>query len=64
MQVHIILGIGDFATNSTSNMTGVMGDVSASPNDPIFINHHTMVDCILEEWLQSHPDRVYPDVPE
>ena len=67
MQVHIILGIGDFATNPTTNMAGVMGDVSASPNDPIFINHHTMIDCILEEWLQSHPDpkvRVYPpDVP-
>ena len=66
MQVHIILGIGDFSLveNLASNMTGVMGDVSASPNDPVFINHHTMVDCILEEWLQSHPDRVYPDIPE
>ena len=31
-----------------------MGDVAASANDPIFINHHTMVDCILEEWLQQN----------
>ena len=66
MQVHIILGIGDFLHAATlpRNMTGVMADITASPNDPIFINHHTMIDCILEEWLQSHPDRVYPDVPE
>ena len=31
-----------------------MGDVASSSNDPIFINHHTMVDCILEEWLQKN----------
>lgn len=38
-----------------------MGDVAASPNDPIFINHHTMIDCILEEWLQRNIDDVeYP----
>ena len=39
-----------------------MADVAASPNDPIFINHHTMIDCILEEWLQGHPDADYPSV--
>ena len=38
-----------------------MGDVAASPNDPIFINHHTMIDCILEEWLQRNIHNVeYP----
>ena len=31
-----------------------MGDVAASPNDPIFINHHARIDCILEEWLQKN----------
>lgn len=31
-----------------------MADVAASANDPIFINHHTMVDCILEEWMQRN----------
>ena len=41
-------------------MTGVMADSVASPNDPLFINHHTMVDCILEEWLQGHPNAEYP----
>lgn len=24
-------------------------------NDPVFINHHTMIDCLLEQWLTSHP---------
>ncbi len=41
-----------------------MSDVGSSPNDPIFINHHAMVDFILERWLQKHADtREYPDVP-
>jgi len=31
-----------------------MGDVAASANDPIFIHHHTMVDCILEKWLKRN----------
>ena len=39
-----------------------MGDVAASANDPIFINHHTMVDCILEKWLQRNVRNVnYPN---
>lgn len=38
-----------------------MGDVAASANDPIFINHHTMIDCILEEWLRRHDDPTYPN---
>ena len=37
-----------------------MADIAASPDDPMFINHHTMVDCILEEWLQGHPGANYP----
>ena len=40
--------------------TGVMEDVAASPNDPVFVNHHTMIDCILEEWLQKNSDAKYP----
>ena len=40
-----------------------MGDVAASPSDPIFINHHGMVDCILEEWLQENKDAQYPHDP-
>ena len=46
------------------SMTGVMADVAASPNDPIFINHHAMIDCIFEEWLkfnsQSADPQSYP----
>ena len=37
-----------------------MGDVVASANDPVFVNHHVMVDCILEEWLQRNKDKSYP----
>ena len=29
-------------------------------NDPLFINHHTMIDCLFEQWLTSHPNRQYP----
>ncbi len=38
-----------------------MDDIAASPNDPIFINHHTMIDCILEEWLKKNPNCTYPE---
>ena len=38
-----------------------MGDVASSANDPIFLNHHAMVDCILEEWLQQNPEATYPE---
>ena len=37
-----------------------MGDVAASANDPIFLNHHAMVDCIFETWLQKNPNAQYP----
>ena len=42
----------------------MMADTAASPNDPLFISHHAMVDCIVEEWLQRNPNGRYPDVPE
>ena len=50
-----------------ANETGVILDVAASPNDPLFIIHHTMIDCIFEEWLKRHPNAEYPnatDVPQ
>ena len=37
-----------------------MGDVAASANDPIFLNHRAMVDCIFETWLQKNPTAQYP----
>jgi len=30
------------------------------PNDPLFILHYTVVDCMLDEWLEQHPDAQYP----
>ena len=60
LQVHIILGIGHFEQSLQPEETGVMSDVASSPNDPIFINHHAMVDCILEKWLQRNPNAQYP----
>jgi hypothetical protein len=44
--------------------TGVMADVAAASSDPIFLNHHAMIDCILEEWLQKNTNAQYPRAPE
>ena len=44
-------------------MAGQMSDAVSSPNDPAFIIHHTMVDCVFDEWLKNHPGTEYPDVP-
>ena len=63
MQVHIILGLGDLdpANRLTFEKQGVMSCVAASPNDPIFINHHANIDCILEQWLQKDDTNlIYP----
>ena len=41
-----------------------MDDVVSSPNDPLFMPHHVMVDCMFDEWLERHPDAEYPnDIP-
>ena len=64
LQVHNIVGGGNLKSNLKFYENGVMSDVAASPNDPLFISHHAMVDCILEEWLQRNPNGHYPDVPE
>lgn len=54
-QVHILLGLGNSLNSGIPyNEKGVMADVAASPNDPIFINHHAMIDCIFEEWMKCH----------
>ena len=39
--------------------------IAASPNDPVFINHHANIDCILENWLQENKDALlYPQSDE
>ena len=63
LKVHIILGIGDLKDGPSIPFEerGVMSDVAASPNDPVFINHHAMIDCIFERWLQENKDNLeYP----
>ena len=61
LQVHIILGLGDIETAPNFTKQGVMSCVAASPNDPVFINHHANIDCILEKWLQKNKDNLkYP----
>ena len=47
----------------TPGKAGPMADRVASPNDPVFIVHLTMIDCIFDEWLKRHPDEEYPEVP-
>ena len=45
-----------------------MGNVAGSPNDPIFFNHHTMIDCLFERWLVLQVERQntlnYPELPD
>jgi len=36
-----------------------MGNVPIASNDPIFINHHSMVDYILEQWFLSDYEHTY-----
>ena len=62
LQIHWIPGIGDAASNLAlpARMRGQIEDVAASPNDPLFIFHHAMIDCLLDEWLRRHSDAEYP----
>ena len=66
MQLHFVAGTGDFKVSSYINplLQGSLLDVASSPNDPLFILHHTAVDCVFEEWLKRHPDGEYPDSPD
>ena len=41
-------------------MRGALFDFGGSPNDPLFILLHLMIDCILQEWSKLHPDSGYP----
>ena len=50
-QPHVILGLGSIAY--PSKVEGTMVSEGASPNDPVFFNHHTMVDCLLDKYLKN-----------
>ena len=39
-----------------------MANVAGSPNDPMFFNHHTMIDCLFQLWLDRHPNQHYPSL--
>ena len=42
---------------------GTIGDIPIAANDPVFINHHTMIDCLFEQWLTKNRNRsenMYP----
>ncbi len=62
MQGHIIIGQGDFnfLLNNDNSTIGTIEDVAASPNDPMFILHHNMIDCIFIEWMRRFPNAEYP----
>ncbi len=66
LQIHFIAGVGDVFNQASlpDNKKGQIEDVLASPNDPLFILHHAMVDCILAEWMRLHPEAEYPVAPE
>ena len=39
-----------------------MLNVAGSANDPLFFNHHTMIDCLFEKWMETHSDEAsYPN---
>ena len=59
IQVHLILGLGDFERQDGHDpkdftKIGTMADVAGAANDPIFISHHAMIDNIFEQWLQKN----------
>ena len=60
----------NFLANGDPEAIDTFEDVAASPNDPVFILHHNMLDCVLIEWLRRHPGTSYPrdvwhqDMPE
>ncbi len=58
------MGSGDLNYLLPYNMKGHLEDNAASTNDPLFFFHHSMVDCIFEEWLTRHPDAVFPVSPQ
>ena len=62
LQVHYLPGDGGATFNP--EFQGALNDVAASPNDPLFILHHMMMDCILVEWLKRHPSTKYPVHPD
>ena len=59
MQVHYLLGLGGREV-IPPELQGSMYDAASSPNDPVFILHHLMLDCILAEWVNRHPNAGYP----
>jgi hypothetical protein len=62
-KVHYLPGLGG-AEVIPPEFQGAFYDVAASPNDPLFILHHLMMDCILQEWLKRHPGSDYPVHPD
>ena len=59
MQLHFLAGQGS-AEHIPPDDQGAFFDVGGSPNDPLFILHHMMLDCILAEWNKRHPTSGYP----
>ena len=63
-QVHYLPGIGFGEPRIPAELQGAMFDFGGSPNDPLFILHHLMLDCLLQEWSKLHPNSGYPVHPE
>jgi hypothetical protein len=61
---HFLLGPGSTDFSVPPEKIGSFGDIAASPNDPVFVLHHLMLDCILEEWMERHPGSGYPVHPD
>ena len=47
--------------NQVHNMVlGVLFNVPLAANDPIFLNHHSMTDYLLELWIRHYHGNYYP----
>ena len=62
--MHYLPGIGFGEPRIPAELQGAMFDFGGSPNDPLFILHHLMLDCLLQEWAKLHPNSGYPVHPE
>lgn len=62
LQIHFITGLGG-AEILPFEAQGSLYDVAGSPTDPLFVLHHIMLDCVLQEWIKYHPNTVYPVSP-
>ena len=59
-QIHFLVGKGSADESYPLELRGAIDDIAGSPNDPLFILHHLMMDCLLQEWMKRHRKSEFP----